>query len=56
MRKLFTALVGVAVASSPVFALPGDQMTVVPEPATVALMAGGMAMLGALAWKRNRKK
>lgn len=54
MRKIFGALAGIAVAASPAWAeVP---VAVVPEPATVALMAGGMAMLGAIAWKRNRKK
>ncbi len=53
MRKVFGALVGIAIAATPALAVGN---TVVPEPATVALMAGGMAMLGVLAWKRNRKK
>lgn len=52
MRKVFGALVGIAIAATPAWA----EGTIVPEPATVALMAGGMAMLGVLAWKRNRKK
>lgn len=55
MRKVFGALVGIAIAATPAWAT-GVIPTVVPEPATVALMAGGMAMLGVLAWKRNRKK
>lgn len=54
MRKVFGALVGIAIAATPEWA--SGLVTVVPEPATVALMAGGMAMLGVLAWKRNRKK
>lgn len=54
MRKVFGALVGIAIAATPAWA--NVPVSVVPEPATVALMAGGMAMLGVLASKRNRKK
>lgn len=56
MRKVFGALVGIAIAATPALAEGEIPVSVIPEPATVALMAGGMAMLGVLAWKRNRKK
>lgn len=33
-----------------------DVPTVVPEPATVGLMAAGIAAFGFAAWRRNRKR
>jgi hypothetical protein len=41
--------------AAPVYAGRELPITTTPEPATMALMAGGLALVGALAWRRNRK-
>lgn len=53
MRKLLGVVAALAMTASPALATP---VTVAPEPATVALMGGGLALLGLFAWKRNGKK
>ena len=55
MRRILSVVSLLAVASTNAWAgLPPTIVT--PEPATIALMGGGLALVGALAWRRNKKK
>ena len=54
MRRILGALAMITVAAAPAWA--GIPQAVVPEPATMALTAGGLALVGAIAWRRNRKR
>ena len=52
MKRLLVCLVAGAAF---VFGQPLDSAPT-PEPATVALLGAGLAGLGVLAWRRNRKR
>ena len=57
MKKFFGAFALVAITATPALAggTPLPPTTPVPEPASIALLAGGLAALGAVAWRRNKK-
>lgn len=57
MKRLAEALVLVVVAAAPAYAgIPGLPVTVVPEPATIVMLATGLGIVGAGAWWRNRRR
>lgn len=54
MRHAAQALVLLVIVAVPAYA--GAQSTLTPEPATIGLVATGVAFLGGVAWWRSRKK
>jgi len=57
--KVITFVGALAIASQPAHANAGGcgfNCSTVPEPTSIALTSVGMAMVGAMAVKRNRKK
>lgn len=53
MKKLSYALAVLMLSASPLLADGAAPPTQVPEPGTMALLAGGAAILGAVAWRRK---
>lgn len=58
MKRFAEALVLVVVAAAPAYAGNGivPPVTVVPEPATIVMLATGLGIVGAGAWWRNRRR
>jgi hypothetical protein len=54
MKRLTQALVLLAVAATPAYA--GIPVTATPEPASIALLATGIAAIGGGVWWRSRRK
>ena len=53
--KFGLLLVSLASLAIPMFGAPADTVAT-PEPATFLLMGAGLASVGAIAWRRSRKK
>lgn len=53
MKHVTRALVMLVVAAVPAYA--GVTVSLAPEPATIGLVATGVAVLGGLAWWRSRR-
>ena len=54
MKHLARALALLMIAAVPAYA--GLTVSLVPEPATIGLVATGIGLLGGLAWWRSRKR
>jgi hypothetical protein len=56
MKRLMQVLTLLATTAAAAHALGRPPVTTTPEPMTLGLVAGGVAVLGAGAWFRNRKR
>ena len=56
MKRIFAVFGVLAISAGPLLAgVPLPPPNVVPEPATMALTAVGLALVGAIAVRRNKK-
>ena len=56
MKRLMQVLTLLATTAATAHALGRPPVITTPEPMTLGLVAGGVAVLGAGAWFRNRKR